>query len=64
MDRQSSSRQLPLFLAELPTWESLPRDRKQALQEVLSLLLEQSLSQQTCSSVDEAQEPGEERSHV
>jgi len=64
MNRKSSSRQLALFPAESPTWESLPHDRQQALQEVLSLLLEQALSQQTCPSIDDAPETGEEKSHV
>jgi hypothetical protein len=64
MNRKSSPRQLALFLAESPTWESLPHDRQQALQELLSLLLEQAISQPTCRSVDDAQETGEEQSYV
>jgi hypothetical protein len=57
MNRKSSPRQLALFLAELPTWESLPQDRQQELQEVLSLLLEQALSQQPDPPVHHPQEP-------
>jgi hypothetical protein len=63
MNRKRSPRQLALFLAELPTWESLPQDRQQALQEVLSLLLEQALSQQT-RPVHDPQEPTAEKHHV
>jgi hypothetical protein len=64
MNRKSSSRQLALFLAELPTWESLPHDRQQALQEMLSLLLEQALSQQTCLLGHNPQERTAEKHHV
>jgi hypothetical protein len=64
MNRKSSPRQLALFLAELPTWESLPPDRQQALQEVLSLLLEQALSQQPFPPVHHPQEPGSEKQNV
>ena len=64
MNRKSSLRQLALFVAELPTWESLPQDRQQALQETLSLLLEQALSQQICTSVHNEQEDTTEKDHV
>jgi len=64
MNRKSSPRQLALFVAELPTWESLPQDRQQALQESLSLLLEQALSQQTCASDHNLENGTREKNHV
>ena len=64
MNRKSSPRQLALFVAELPTWESLPQDRQQALQEILSLLLEQALSQQTCTSDHNPRKRTAEKDHV
>ena len=64
MNRKSSARQLSLFLAELPTWKSLPQDRQQALQEVISLLLEQALSQQPSPPVHQPQEPASEKHDV
>ena len=64
MNRKSSLRQLALFVAELPTWESLPQDRQQALQETLSLLLEQALSQQIGTSVHNEQQDTTEKGHV
>ncbi len=64
MNRKSSPRQLALFPAELPTWKSLPHDRQQALQEMLSLLLEQALSQQPCPTVHNPPEPTAEEHHV
>ena len=39
-----SSPQLQLFPAHLVAWETLPPDCQQSIQELLSLLLEQSLS--------------------
>ena len=41
-----SSPQLQLFPDHLVAWETLPRDCQQSIQELLSLLLEQSLSRQ------------------
>ena len=64
MNRKSSSRQLVLFAAELPTWESLPQDRQQAVQEVLSLLLEQTLSQETYVSDHNSLEGTRKENHV
>ena len=64
MNRKPSSRQLALFPAELPDWESLPRDRQQDLQQVLSLMLESMLSQQSESLVDHPQKHYEEKPHV
>lgn len=64
MNRKSSLRQLALFDAELPTWESLPQDRQQALQEILSLLLEQALLQQTCTVDHNVQICTREKGHV
>ena len=64
MNRKPSSRQLALFPAELPNWESLPRERQQDLQQVLSLLLEQMLSPPTEPSVDHPQKHAEEKPHV
>jgi hypothetical protein len=64
MNRKPSPRQLALFPAELPTWESLPQDRQQDLQEVLSLLLEQMLPQQAHPPVDHPQKHAEEEPHV
>ena len=64
MNRKSSPRQLALFVAELPTWESLPQDRQQALQGILSLLLEQALSRQTCASDPNPQERTLKNDHV
>ncbi len=55
MNRKSSPRQLALFPVELLTWEALPQERRQSLQEVLSLLLEQLLSQQTAHTVHDPQ---------
>ncbi len=51
VNRKSPPQQLALFEAQLPTWESLPPDRQQALQEVLSLLLEELLLQQTGQTI-------------
>jgi hypothetical protein len=64
MNRKSSPRQLALFPVELLTWEALPQERQQALQEVLSLLLEQLLSQQTRQAVHGQQKHTAENSHV
>ena len=64
MNRKSSPGQLGLFAAELPTWESLPQDRQQALQEILSLLLEQALSQPTCEPVRNRQRRTAEKDHA
>ena len=64
MNRKSPPRQLALFPVELPTWESLPQERQQALQELLSLLLEQALPQQTCPTVQNPQEHAAEKTHV
>jgi TRAP-type C4-dicarboxylate transport system substrate-binding protein len=64
MNRKSSPRQLALFVAELPTWDSLPQDRQQALQEILSLLLEQALSQQTYASDHNLLNGTREKNHV
>lgn len=64
MNRKSSPRQLALFVAALPTWESLPQDRQQALQEVLSLLLEQALSQQPNASDHNLLNGTREKNHV
>ena len=41
-----SSPQLQLFPDHRVAWETLPRDCQQSIQELLSLLLEQSLSRQ------------------
>jgi hypothetical protein len=64
MNRKPSPRQLALFPGELPSWESLPRDRQPDLQEVFSLLLEQMLPQQTDPLVDHPQKHAEEKPHV
>ena len=64
MNRESSLRQRALFVTELPTWESLPQDRQQALQELLSLLLEQVLPQEMCTSEHDIQIGTEEKRHV
>ena len=64
MNRKSSLRQLALFVDELPTWESLPQDQCQAVQEVLSLLLEQALSQQKCAFDHNGQNRTQEKDHV
>lgn len=64
MNRKSSLRQRALFVTELPTWESLPQDRQQALQEILSLLLEQALSQQKCTADHNVQQYTQEKDHV
>lgn len=64
MNRKSRPRQLALFSAELPTWESLPQERQQALQEILSLLLEQAMRQQADPSIDIPQEHAQEQIHV
>ena len=64
MNGKSSPRQLTLFVAELPTWGSLPQDRQQALQGILSLLLEQAISQQTCTSHHTRQKRTAEKDHV
>lgn len=61
MNRTSASRQLVFFEAELPSWESLPPDQQQALQKVLSLLLEQLVLQQT---VHDSQKQSVEKYHV
>lgn len=47
VNRKSLPQQLALFEPQLPTWESLPTDRQQALSEILSLLLEKLLIGQT-----------------
>ena len=64
MNRKSRPRQLALFPAELHTWESLPQERQQALQEILSLLLEQVMRQQADPSVDIPPEHAQEQNHV
>ena len=64
MNRKSSPRQLALFVAELPTWESLPQDRQQAVQGILSLLLEQALSQITSPLEPTAPKNIEEKDRV
>jgi hypothetical protein len=64
MNRKSSLRQLALFVDELPTWKSLPQDRQQAVQEILSLLLEQALSQQKCPVDHKVQNCTREMDHV
>ena len=64
MNRKSSLRQLALFVAELPTWESLPHDRQQAVQEILSLLLEQALAQQKCTCQHNVQNCTREKDNV
>lgn len=61
---KSLPRQLALFSAELLIWESLPQERQQALQEILSLLLEQALSQQTCPTVHNPPEHAPDKNHV
>jgi len=64
MNRNPPSTQLSLFPDELPTWESLSQERQQALQEVLSLLLEQMLQQHTCQPTDDPQKHTVENNHV
>lgn len=64
MNRKSQPRQLALFPAELPTWESLPQERQHALQEILSLLLEQAMRQQVDPNIDIPQEHAQEQIHV
>jgi hypothetical protein len=64
MNGKSSLRQLALFVAELPTWESLPQDRQQAVQEILSLLLEQALSLTTCPEEHCEHKSTQENDHV
>lgn len=64
MNRNSRPRQLALFPAELPSWESLPQERQQALQEILSLLLEQVMRQQADPSIDIPQEQAREQNYV
>ena len=64
MNRKSSLRQLALFVAELPNWESLPQDRQLAVQEILSLLLEQALPQNKCTPEHSAQICTQEKSYV
>ena len=64
MNSKASPRQLDLFPDPLPTWKSLPHERQQALREILSLLLEQALSQQTGPSVEDARETRPEKNHV
>jgi hypothetical protein len=51
VNRKSLPQQLALFEPQLPTWESLPTDRQQALSEILSLLLEKLLLQQTGQTI-------------
>lgn len=58
MNRNRPTLQLSLFPDEFPTWETVPEERQQALQEVLSLLLEQSLQRQP------AQNQTSENNHV
>ena len=64
MKCESSLRQLMLFPVEGPTWESLPPTLQQALQEVLSLLLEQLLQQQAWPLHCYSPEPPAEKSRV
>ena len=59
MNRKPPLRQLALFPAELPTWEALPKERQQDLQDVLALLLEQSLPRQTCQPTRDLEEQTE-----
>lgn len=56
-----SSPQLQLFPDHLVAWETLPRDCQQSIQELLSLLLEQSLSRPQHESETN---PLEEEDHV
>jgi len=64
MNRKSSVGQLALFVTELPTWESLPQDRQQAVEEILSLLLEQTISQQACTRDHRVRNGIQEEDHV
>jgi len=64
MNRESPFRQLILFPGELPAWESLPAERQQASQEVLSRLLQQMLAQPTSRPMDHSPEKATEKHHV
>ncbi len=46
MTNESQSRQLELFSVVFVSWETLPEDCQTSVQELLSLLIEQSLNHQ------------------
>ena len=45
MNSHLRSRQFPLFSYEFPGWKALTCDQQQALEEILSLMLERALHQ-------------------
>jgi len=64
MNRKSHTRQLVLFAGKWPTWESLPAERQHAVQEVVSLLLEQVLAAREHPALEETLEKNTEKHHV
>jgi len=63
MNRKCTKSQLALFPEEFPSWDSLPLERQQQLQEILSLLFEQSL-QLEVRSTDDPHDQSTETSHA
>ena len=64
MNGQPRSEQLTLFPDEFVSWKALPRDQQQALEEVLSLLLERMLYQVPSGATEDRQHQLTENHHV
>ena len=64
MNNQLRSRQLTLFSHEFLCWKELARDQQQALEEVLSLMLERSLHHSQPEATQDQQRQIMEKSRV
>jgi hypothetical protein len=64
MNRPQRPEQLSLFPDELLSWKVLSRDRQQAIEEVLSLVLERALGQGPSEGTRDQQPQHTENHHV
>lgn len=64
MNRPRRSEQLVLFPGELLSWKELSRHRQQALEEVLSLMLERTLHQVPSEATQDQRHQRRENPHV